>query len=161
MTSRAQGKSKTAEVVRKFEWSSTSGYIKADSITAKWEDGAWTVDASFGSSSKAGHERFHLRLPSENEDTPFKEDFVSQIPVTKGRNSAKESRFGIEYSWTEGDQYGEVFFYSTGMGGNVKVSYNPSIKRFEGSFHYVSPRQSNYNKEGEGTFDFSLQRPTA
>lgn len=161
MTSRVQGKSQTAEVVRKFEWTSTSGYIKADSITAKWEDGAWTVDASFDSSSQPRYQRFHLRLPSAGELVSIKHTYISDIPVVKEPDSPREPGFGCEYSWNETNQYGDVLPHSTGMGGYVVVSYNHLIKKFEGSFHYVSPRQSSYYLEGDGTFEFSLQRPTA
>lgn len=161
MTSRVQGKSQTAEVVRKFEWTSTHGDIKGDSITAEWENGAWIINASYGSSSQPRYQRFHLRLPSAGEHDPVKHPYVSDIPVEKESDSAKEPGFEYEYSWNETDQYGDVFPHSTGMGGYVDVSYNPLIKKFKGSFHYVSPRQSSYDKEGDGTFEFSLQRPTA
>jgi hypothetical protein len=128
-----------------FRWSHVHGDVVAENITAVWENGAWSINASKGSAQRAHYQLFQLRIPAPDANTPIKHQFIA------------EPGFKYYYVWNKPTQHDDFQTISINMEGYVHVSFVPSRKTFDGSFHYLTPRQSNIDIEGDGTFDFAIE----
>jgi hypothetical protein len=158
MSTRSEGQPSGEQATGSFEWSSTPGYIKADTITASWDKDAWVIYALHGNASQRGYQQFHFRLPAKSESEPIKHQYVSDVPV-KDDTPVREPGMVYFYVWNKPTQYGDYEIVSVTMGGFIKLAFNPLSNTFEGSFRYISPRASSHDLEGDGTFRFFLPKP--
>ncbi|WP_349972459.1 hypothetical protein [Pseudomonas caspiana] len=135
------------KAVGDFQWSSAPGLIAADSITAEWQDGAWLIYASRGNPQRRDYQQFQLRIPAATAETPIQHQFISQ-PGTP------EPGFVYTYIWNKPTGPDDFDAIRVGMEGHVHVDFAPENKQFSGRFAYITPRQSNLNIEGKGTYNF-------